>query len=102
MIRGRHTGSWRGDTIAMNPAVVSDRIASLPYALLQQEFFMTLEPVPIAVIEEIVAAGRMFRTSFSRTGASLARQSRKARGVRLERHLQRVRENANRAVVATQ
>lgn len=38
----------------IHPAVVSDRIASMPYALLQQEFFMTLKPVPNAVIEEIV------------------------------------------------
>ena len=38
----------------VRPALVSDRIASIPYALLQQEFFMTLKPVPNAVIEEIV------------------------------------------------
>jgi len=38
----------------VRPARVSDRIASVPYALLQQEFFMTLKPVPNAVIEEIV------------------------------------------------
>ena len=38
----------------VRPALVSDRIASVPYALLQQEFFMTLKPVPNAVIEEIV------------------------------------------------
>ncbi|WP_432826712.1 TetR/AcrR family transcriptional regulator [Dactylosporangium sp. CA-092794] len=33
---------------------VSDRIASLPYLLLQQEFLLTLKPVPLEVIEEIV------------------------------------------------
>jgi hypothetical protein len=38
----------------IRPARVSDRIAAVPYALLQQEFFMTLKPVPNAVIEEIV------------------------------------------------
>jgi AcrR family transcriptional regulator len=38
----------------IDPAVVTDRIAGIPYALLQQEFFMTLKPVPNAVIEEIV------------------------------------------------
>jgi AcrR family transcriptional regulator len=38
----------------VHPAFVSDRIAAVPYALLQQEFFMTLKPVPTAVIEEIV------------------------------------------------
>lgn len=38
----------------VRPQVVSDRIAAVPYALLQQEFFMTLRPVPTAVIEEIV------------------------------------------------
>lgn len=38
----------------VRPAFVSDRIAAVPYALLQQEFFMTLKPVPQAVIEEIV------------------------------------------------
>lgn len=38
----------------VHPAHVSDRIAAVPYALLQQEFFMTLKPVPVAVIEEIV------------------------------------------------
>ncbi len=38
----------------VHPDVVSDRVASVPYALLQQEFFMTLKPVPNAVIEEIV------------------------------------------------
>ncbi|HEY0252569.1 MAG TPA: TetR-like C-terminal domain-containing protein, partial [Kofleriaceae bacterium] len=38
----------------IHPAQVTDRIASMPYALLQQEFFMTLRPVPTAVIEEIV------------------------------------------------
>jgi hypothetical protein len=38
----------------LDPAVVTDRIAAVPYSLLQQEFFMTLKPVPNAVIEEIV------------------------------------------------
>lgn len=38
----------------VRPAVVSDRIAAMPYALLQQEFVMTLQPVPTAVIEAIV------------------------------------------------
>jgi len=38
----------------VHPAFVTDRIAAVPYALLQQEFFITLKPVPIAVIEEIV------------------------------------------------
>lgn len=38
----------------VSPATVTDRIASVPYALLQQEFFMTLKPVSIATIEEIV------------------------------------------------
>jgi hypothetical protein len=38
----------------VHPALVTDRIAAVPYALLQQEFFMTLKPVPNAVIEEIV------------------------------------------------
>lgn len=38
----------------VHPALVTDRIAAVPYALLQQEFFMTLKPVPSAVIEEIV------------------------------------------------
>ncbi len=38
----------------VRPAFASDRIAAVPYALLQQEFFMTLRPVPNAVIEEIV------------------------------------------------
>jgi AcrR family transcriptional regulator len=38
----------------VHPRVVTDRIAAVPYALLQQEFLMTLEPVPNAVIEEIV------------------------------------------------
>jgi AcrR family transcriptional regulator len=38
----------------VHPALVTDRIASVPYALLQQEFFMTLKPVPNVVIEEIV------------------------------------------------
>lgn len=38
----------------VRPRVVSDRIAAIPYALLQQEFFMTLKPVSAAVIEEIV------------------------------------------------
>ncbi|MFO0728505.1 MAG: TetR/AcrR family transcriptional regulator [Myxococcota bacterium] len=38
----------------VRPALVSDRLAAMPYALLQQEFFMTLKPVPSAVIEEIV------------------------------------------------
>lgn len=38
----------------IQPALVSNRIASIPYSLLQQEFFMTLKPVPSAVIEEIV------------------------------------------------
>jgi AcrR family transcriptional regulator len=33
---------------------VTERIAVLPYALLQQEFLLTLKPVPTAVIEEIV------------------------------------------------
>ena len=33
---------------------VSDRIAALPYVLLQQEFLLTLKPVPAEVIEEIV------------------------------------------------
>jgi AcrR family transcriptional regulator len=33
---------------------VTDRIAVLPYVLLQQEFLLTLKPVPTAVIEEIV------------------------------------------------
>jgi AcrR family transcriptional regulator len=33
---------------------VSERIAVLPYVLLQQEFLLTLKPVPKAVIEEIV------------------------------------------------
>jgi AcrR family transcriptional regulator len=33
---------------------VIDRIAVLPYVLLQQEFLLTLKPVPTAVIEEIV------------------------------------------------
>lgn len=35
-------------------AVVTDRIAAVPYALLQQEFFTTLKPVTNAVLEEIV------------------------------------------------
>ena len=38
----------------VRPAFASDRIAAVPYTLLQQEFFMTLKPVPNAVIEEIV------------------------------------------------
>jgi len=38
----------------VHPALVTDRIAAVPYALLQQEFFMTLKPVPNAVIEDIV------------------------------------------------
>jgi AcrR family transcriptional regulator len=38
----------------VSPATVSDRVASVPYALLQQEFFMTLKPVSNATIEEIV------------------------------------------------
>jgi AcrR family transcriptional regulator len=38
----------------VHPALATDRIAAVPYALLQQEFFMTLKPVPNAVIEEIV------------------------------------------------
>jgi AcrR family transcriptional regulator len=38
----------------VHPVLVTDRIAALPYALLQQEFFMTLKPVPNTVIEEIV------------------------------------------------
>jgi AcrR family transcriptional regulator len=38
----------------VHPAVVTDRIAAVPYTMLQQEFFMTLKPVPNAVIEEIV------------------------------------------------
>ncbi|HEY4240444.1 MAG TPA: TetR/AcrR family transcriptional regulator [Kofleriaceae bacterium] len=38
----------------IHPALATDRIAAVPYALLQQEFFMTLKPVPNAVIEEIV------------------------------------------------
>jgi AcrR family transcriptional regulator len=33
---------------------VTERIAVLPYVLLQQEFLLTLKPVPTAVIEEIV------------------------------------------------
>lgn len=35
-------------------ALVTDRIAAVAYALLQQEFLTTLKPVPNAVIEEIV------------------------------------------------
>ena len=42
------------DRVVRQAPVVSDRIAAVPYALLQQEFFMTLRPVPTAVIEEIV------------------------------------------------
>ena len=38
----------------VHPTLVTDRIAAVPYGLLQQEFFMTLKPVPNAVIEEIV------------------------------------------------
>ncbi len=38
----------------VQPSLATDRIAAVPYALLQQEFFMTLKPVPNAVIEEIV------------------------------------------------
>ncbi|HEX2733312.1 MAG TPA: TetR/AcrR family transcriptional regulator [Polyangiaceae bacterium] len=38
----------------VHPVLVTDRIAALPYALLQQEFFMTLKPAPNTVIEEIV------------------------------------------------
>jgi AcrR family transcriptional regulator len=38
----------------VHPNLVTDRVAGVPYALLQQEFFMTLKPVPNAVIEEIV------------------------------------------------
>lgn len=38
----------------VRPAIVSDRIAAVPYALLTQEFLMTRKPVPTAVIEEIV------------------------------------------------
>ncbi len=38
----------------VRPTLVTDRLAAVPYALLQQEFFMTLKPVPTAVIEEIV------------------------------------------------
>ncbi|MFO0600568.1 MAG: TetR/AcrR family transcriptional regulator [Myxococcaceae bacterium] len=38
----------------IRPLRASDRIAAVPYALLQQEFFMTLKPVSSAVIEEIV------------------------------------------------
>lgn len=33
---------------------ISDRIAALPYTLLQQEFLLTLKRVPATVIEEIV------------------------------------------------
>ena len=36
------------------PDKVTERIAVLPYVLLQQEFLLTLKPVPRAVIEEIV------------------------------------------------
>jgi AcrR family transcriptional regulator len=36
------------------PDKISERIAVLPYVLLQQEFLLTLKPVPTAVIEEIV------------------------------------------------
>ena len=38
----------------VHPALATDRIAAVPYALLQQKFFMTLKPVPSAVIEEVV------------------------------------------------
>lgn len=38
----------------VRPALVTDRIAAAPYALLQQEFLRTLKPVPNAVIEELV------------------------------------------------
>ena len=41
----------RGEVAA---AKVSERIAVLPYVLLQQEYLLTLKPVPTAVIEEIV------------------------------------------------
>lgn len=37
-----------------HPPRVTDRIAAVPYALLHQEFFMALRPVPNTVIEEIV------------------------------------------------
>lgn len=37
-----------------DPSCATDRVAGVPYALLQQEFFMTLKPVPVAVIEAIV------------------------------------------------
>lgn len=38
----------------VTPAAVTDRIAAVPYTILQQEFLMTLKPVPNATIEEIV------------------------------------------------
>jgi AcrR family transcriptional regulator len=38
----------------VTPATVTDRIAAVPYTILQQEFLMTLKPVPNATIEEIV------------------------------------------------
>jgi Tetracyclin repressor-like, C-terminal domain len=52
----------------VSPATVSDRIASVPYALLQQEFFMTLKPVSNATIEEIVDT--IFLPLCARAGAS--------------------------------
>lgn len=38
----------------VDPAHVTDRMKSLPFDLLKQEFFMTFRPVADAVIEEIV------------------------------------------------
>ena len=45
-----------GQTVQVGSFVghLADRIAAVPYALLQQQLFMTLEPVPNVVIEEIV------------------------------------------------
>lgn len=58
----------------IHPAAVSDRIAAVPYALLQQEFFMTLKPVPNAVLEEIVDS--IFLPLV--TGQAVTRRSRSA------------------------
>ncbi|MGW0659553.1 TetR-like C-terminal domain-containing protein [Streptodolium elevatio] len=38
----------------IDPAHVTERMKSLPFDLLKQEFFMTFRPVADAVIEEIV------------------------------------------------
>ena len=59
----------------VSPATVSDRIASVPYALLQQEFFMTLKPVSNATIEEIVDT--IFLPLCARSGDSPGRTRRK-------------------------